>query len=42
MVYLETVIALASMTYIVNLDAYEFHLKDEKVFNYFIIDFNEC
>jgi hypothetical protein len=32
-------IALASMTYIINLDAYELHVGDEKVFNNFI---NEC
>lgn len=36
---LETIIALASMTCIVELDAYELHLEDEKVFNNFI---NEC
>ena len=30
MVDLETIIALASMTYIVDLDAYELHLGDEK------------
>jgi hypothetical protein len=39
MVYLETIIALASMSYIVNLDAYELHPGDEKVCNDFI---NEC
>ena len=42
MVDLETIIALASMKYIVDLDACELNLKDEKVFNDFIIDFNEC
>ena len=36
---LETIIALASMTYIVDLHAYELHLKDEIIFNSFI---NEC
>jgi hypothetical protein len=36
---LETVMALASMTYIVDLDAHELHPGDEKVFNIFI---NEC
>ena len=36
---LETVIALASMTYIIELNAYELHLGDEKVFNNFM---NEC
>ena len=39
MVDLETIIALASMTYVVDLDAYELHRGDEKVFNDFI---NEC
>ena len=33
MVDLETIIALASMTYIVDLDASELHPGDEKVFN---------
>ena len=36
---LETVIALASMTYIIELNAYELHRGDEKVFNNFM---NEC
>ena len=36
MVDLETIIILASMTYIVDLDAYELHPCDEKVFNNFI------
>ena len=36
---LETVIALASMTYIIELNAYELNLGDEKVFNNFM---NEC
>jgi hypothetical protein len=36
MVYLETIIALAFMTYIVDLFAYELHPGDEKVFNDFI------
>ena len=35
----ETIIALASMTYVVDLDAYELHPEDEKVFNDFI---DEC
>jgi hypothetical protein len=35
----ETIIALAFMIYIIELDAYELHLGDEKVFNNFI---NEC
>ena len=39
MVDLETIIALAFMTYIIDLDAYELHLGDEKIFNDFI---NEC
>jgi hypothetical protein len=38
MVYLETIIALASMTYIVDLDAYELHSRDRKVFNNFIVN----
>jgi hypothetical protein len=33
MVDLETIIALASMTYIEDLDAYELHPRDEKIFN---------
>ena len=36
MVYLETIIAIAFMTYIVDLFAYELHTGDEKVFNDFI------
>ena len=39
MVDWETIIALAFMTYIVDLDAYELPPVDEKVFNDFI---NEC
>lgn len=40
MVTLETITALASMTYIVSLDAYELlHPRDDEVFNDFI---NEC
>ena len=39
MLRLETIIALAFMTYIVDLDGYESHPRDEKVFNNFI---NEC
>jgi hypothetical protein len=39
MANLEIVIALASMTCIGNLDGYELHSRDEKVFNDFI---NEC
>jgi hypothetical protein len=39
MVDLETIIAFAFMTYIVDLDAYELHPGDEKVFNNVI---NEC
>ena len=35
----ETIITLAFMTYIVDLDAYEFHPEDEKYFNNF---FYEC
>ena len=35
MVDLNTIIALASMTYIVDIDAYELHLGDEKIFNNF-------
>ena len=35
MVELETIIALATMTYIAELDAYELHLGDEKNFNDF-------
>ena len=37
MAYLETIIALASMKNIVDLNAYELHLRDEKVFNNFNI-----
>jgi hypothetical protein len=33
MVDLETIITLAFMTYILDLDAYEFHPRDEKIFN---------
>ena len=33
---LKTIFALASMTYIVDLDAYELHPRDEKVSNNFI------
>ena len=36
MVDLETIIALASMTYVIDLDAYELHLGDEQVFIDFI------
>jgi hypothetical protein len=36
MVYVETIIALTSMTYIVDLNAYELHPRDEKVFSNFI------
>ena len=36
MVDLETIIALASMTYIAYLDAYELHPRDDKIFNNFI------
>ena len=36
---LETIFAIAFMTYIIDLDAYELHPKDEQVFNNFI---NEC
>ena len=39
MVDLETRIALTSMTYNLNLDAYKLRLEDEKVFNDFL---NEC
>ena len=39
MVELETIIALASMTYIVDLHAYELHPGDENFVNKFI---NEC
>ena len=39
MLYLETIIALALMNYIVDLDAYELHPRDETLFNDFI---NEC
>ena len=34
----ETISALAFMTYIVNLDAYELYTWDEKVFNGFIMN----
>ena len=37
MVELKTVMALASMTYIVDLDGYELHPENESVFNDFII-----
>ena len=36
---LEIIMALASMTYIVDFDAHELHMGDEKVFIIFI---NEC
>ena len=36
---LETIVALASVTYIVDLDAHELHPGDKKVFKIFI---NEC
>ena len=36
MIYLERKFALASMTFIVKLDAYELHPGDEKIFNDFI------
>ena len=39
MLDIEIIIALAFMTYIANLDTYELHPGDEKVFNDFI---NEC
>jgi hypothetical protein len=39
MVDLTTIIAIASMTYIIDLDAYELHIGDEQVFNDFI---DEC
>ena len=39
MVDSEATIALAFMTYIIDLDGYELHPGDEKVFNDFI---NEC
>ena len=39
MQYLETIIAWVSMTYIIDLDAYELHPRDEKVLNKLI---NEC
>jgi hypothetical protein len=39
MIDLELIIALAFMTYIINLDAYELHPRDERVFNKVI---NEC
>ena len=34
----ETMIALASMTYIIDFDAYKLHMGDEKVFNDFIMN----
>jgi hypothetical protein len=37
MIYLKTIIVLAFMTYIVDLDAYELHHGDEKIFNDYII-----
>ena len=36
MVELDTVIALASLTYDVEIDTYERHPSDEKVFNDFV------
>ena len=39
MVYLRKIIALAFMTYIIGIDAYELHPMDEKVFKDFI---NRC
>ena len=39
MVSLETIIALAFMTNIADMDAYELHPGDEKIFNNFN---NEC
>ena len=39
MVDLETMIVLASLIYIANLDAYELHPGNEKIFNDFV---NEC
>ena len=39
MIDLETIIALASMTHIVDLDAYELHPRDKNVLDDFI---NEC
>ena len=39
MLDLETIIALVSITYIIDLDVYEPHLGDEEVFNVFV---NEC
>ena len=38
MVELETIIALATMTYIVETNLYELHPMDERVFNDFIND----
>jgi hypothetical protein len=35
---LETIFALAPMIYVVNLDAYELHLRDENVFNNYMIN----
>ena len=39
MLHLETILTLAFMTRIVDLDAYELHPRDEKIFNDFI---HEC
>ena len=39
MLDLETIIALASMTYIIDLDGYELHPRDENFFDNYI---NEC
>ena len=36
MVYLDRKIALVSMTYIINLNAYKLHMGDEEIFNSFI------
>ena len=38
MVMLETIIALATMTYIIETNLYELHLMKERVFNDFIND----
>jgi hypothetical protein len=35
----KTIMALTSMTYIINLDDYDLHMEDEKIFNNFR---NEC
>ena len=40
--YFETIIILASMTYIVDLDAYKLHPRDEKVFNHFMLNARIC